>query len=82
MVDVQRVRVSGGKNAKRKDPLVLAANAKGLTLRSLAEVLKVSHALLSQARKGTSSIDKALADRIAELTGFAATKAHWPKIRS
>lgn len=83
MVGVQRVRVSSGKNAAAgKDPLVVAANAHGFTLRSLAETLKVSHALLSQARKGTSSIDRALAERIQELTGFAATKAHWPKIRA
>lgn len=90
MVTAERVRHSKG--TKKRDALVVAANAKNYTLRSLAEALKaekfeVTHSLLSQARpdeKGHAkrSIDGKLAKRIEELTGFPATKRNWPRLRS
>lgn len=90
MVTAERVRVSKGR--KKRDELVVAANTHNYTLRSLAEKLeaegfRVSHSLLSQARadaKGQAkrSISGALAKRIEELTGFAASKKNWPGLRS
>lgn len=78
MVTAERVRHSKGTST---DPLVEAANAAHFTMRSLAEKLGVSHALLSQARRGTRSIDKATAEAVEKLTGFPATKGNWPKLR-
>lgn len=80
MVNAERVRHSKGQGDT--DPLVEAANAHHYTLRSLAENLGVSHALLSQARKGTRSIEKSLAEKIEKLTGFPATRGNWPKLKS
>jgi len=77
MVHAARLRISKGRKAP--DPLVKAANAAGFTLRSLAEEVGCSHALLYQARKGDTAIRKSWAERIETLTGFAASKAHWPR---
>lgn len=63
-------------------PLVRAALERGYTLRSLAETLKCSHALLSQAASGRSSISADLAKRVEKLIGVPADRAHWPKLRS
>jgi hypothetical protein len=79
MVNAERVRHSKGQGDV--DPLVAAANAHHYTLRSLAENLGVSHALLSQARKGTRSIEKSLAEKVEKLTGFPATRGNWPKLK-
>lgn len=82
MVPAERVRHSQG-TGKNRDQLVKACNARHLTLRSLTEQLKsegfrVSHSLLSQARSGDKPIRRELAERIATLTGFAATPKNWP----
>jgi hypothetical protein len=77
MVHAARLRISKGRKAP--DPLVRAANAAGFTLRSLAEEVGCSHALLYQARKGDTAIRRSWAERIETLTGFAASKAHWPR---
>jgi len=79
MVNAARVRISGGKG--EGDPFVSALNASNFTMRSLAERLGVSHALLSQARTGKISISAELASRIEELTGFKASRKNWPKLR-
>jgi len=79
MVTAERVRHSKGSTGE--DPFRAAVNASHFTIRSLAEKLGVSHALLSQARKGARSIDKALVDEIQKLTGFPATKHNWPKLK-
>lgn len=65
---------------RARDPLVRAANAAGFTLRSLAAAVGVSVSLLSMARRQRDgrSIRRAVAERIAELTGFAASPANWP----
>ena len=78
------VRISGSKSA---DDLVVKANERHLTMRTLAELLadegfKTSQPHLSQARRGTRPMPAALAKRIKELTGFAATKANWPDLRA
>lgn len=81
MLPVARVRTSEARGGDEPDALLKALNEAGFTLRSLAEKLKVSHALLSQARKGTSSIGMDLAKQIEQLTGFKATRRNWPKLR-
>lgn len=65
---------------RAKDPLVKAANKADppLTLRSLATKVGVSHSLLSQARAGTKSIKRTVAEAIAAACGFAATAKNWP----
>lgn len=78
MVNAARVRHS---EAMADDPLVAAANAAHFTLRSLAEAVGCSHALLSKARKGERSIDARVAAEIERLIGFKATREHWPKLR-
>jgi hypothetical protein len=80
MVNAARVRISAGAD-ENPDELVAKANAAGYTLRSLAEAVKCSHVLLSQARRGTRSIRRQIVDDIERLTGFKATRAHWPRIR-
>jgi transcriptional regulator with XRE-family HTH domain len=70
--------------AKRKgcdNPLAIAADKAGYTVRSLAERLGCSAPLLSQARTGKSSIKMSLAQKIEALTGYAATKANWPDLK-
>lgn len=79
MVTAERVRHSKG--SLSGDPLKMAANTAGFTIRSLAEKINVSHALLSKARKGERSIEKALATEIQRLTGFPATKKNWPLLK-
>jgi hypothetical protein len=79
MVTAERVRHSRGSTGD--DPFRAAVNAAHYTIRSLAEKLGVSHAHLSQARRGQTSIAKALADEIQKLTGFPATKHNWPKLK-
>jgi hypothetical protein len=79
MVTAERVRHSKG--TASEDPLRAAANDAGYTIRSLAEKLSISHALLSKARKGERSIEKALAAEIQKLTGFPATKKNWPLLK-
>lgn len=80
MVTAERVRHSRG--TKKRDALVVAANAKNYTLRSLAEAVDVSHALLSQARTGKRSIEADIAKKVENLTGFKATRANWPRLKS
>lgn len=80
MVTAERLRYSAG--TESKDPLRVACNTHGFTVRSLAERLRsdgyrVSHALLFQARKG-KPIRREVAEAIAKLTGFAATGKNWP----
>ncbi len=79
MVTAERVRHSKGSTGD--DPFRAAVNAAHYTIRSLAERLGVSHAHLSQARRGQTSIAKNLADAIERLTGFPATKSNWPKLK-
>lgn len=79
MVTSERLRHSRG--SASVDPLKAAANDRGYTIRSLAEKINVSHALLSKARKGERSIERALAEEIQKLTGFAATKKNWPGLK-
>jgi hypothetical protein len=64
--------------AKTTDPLALAADASGHTLRSLAKAVGMSHVTMIQARRGERRIRQELAEKIAEITGFAATRKHWP----
>jgi hypothetical protein len=77
MVNPARVRISAGAD-EDPDELVAKANAAGYTLRSLAEAVKCSHVLLSQARRGKRSIRRAIVDDVERLTGFKATRANWP----
>lgn len=79
MVNAARVRISGGKG--EGDPFVEALNASHYTMRSLAEKLGVSHALLSRARTGDISLGADVAKRIEDLTGFKASRKNWPKLR-
>ena len=70
--------------AKRKgcdNPLAKAADKAGHTVRSLAERVGCSAALLSQARTGKSSISMDLAKKIEAITGYEATKSNWPELR-
>lgn len=61
------------------DPLVKAANAKGLTLRALAKKAGLgTHTILSMARRGERPLRRSAAKVIETLTGFAATAANWP----
>jgi hypothetical protein len=78
MVNPARVRISAGAD-ERPDELVAKANAAGYTLRSLAEAVDCSHALLSQARRGERTIKRQIAEAVEKLTGFKATKANWPR---
>jgi hypothetical protein len=80
MVNAARVRISAGAD-ENPDALVAKANAAGYTLRSLAEAVKCSHVLLSQARQGKRSIRRQIVDDVERLTGFKATRANWPRIR-
>ena len=75
-----RVRISAGAD-ENPDELVAKANAAGYTLRSLAEAVKCSHALLSQARRGERTIARSITEAVEKLTGFKATKANWPRVR-
>ena len=77
VLSAARVRISAGADAS-PDELVVKANDAGYTLRSLAEAVKCSHVLLSQARRGKRSIRRSIVDDIEKLTGFKATKANWP----
>lgn len=77
MVNAARVRMSAGAD-KNPDELVAKANAAGYTLRSLAETVKLSHSVMSMARRGRRSIRRAVAEDIERLTGFKAIKANWP----
>jgi hypothetical protein len=79
-----RLRISKGASTKDKptNTLVAAAHAAGYTLRSLAEKLGVSHSLLSLAHAGKESIGADLAKQVELLTGFAASKKNWPKLRA
>jgi len=81
MLPAARVRVSAGTAGDNPDPLIKAANEHHYTLRSLAEAVGCSHALLSQARAGQRSIGADVAKKIEELIGFKATKRNWPKLR-
>lgn len=76
MVPAARLRIS--KSKAKVDPLTAAANAAGLTLRSLAERIGCSHAHLYQARRGSVGMRTMWAQEIERLTGFAASKANWP----
>lgn len=82
----QTARLHHSRGARRKtgntNPLALAADKAGHTVRSLAETVGCSAALLSQARGGIRSISMDLAKKIEAVTGFAATPANWPKLRS
>jgi hypothetical protein len=77
MLNAARVRMSAGAD-ETPDNLVAKANAAGYTLRSLAEAVKCSHALLSQARRGIRSIRREIVEDVERLTGFKATRANWP----
>ena len=77
MVNAARVRMSMAADAV-PDELVAKANAAGYTLRSLAEAVKCSHAVLSQARRGKRSLRRAIVEDIERLIGFKAIRANWP----
>lgn len=69
--------------------LRLACNEAGTTIRGLAKEarLRTRHKRLSQAQlslaaQGMRPIDADLATWIAERTGYAATSANWPKLRT
>jgi transcriptional regulator with XRE-family HTH domain len=77
VANAARLRMSQGADAV-PDELVAKANAAGYTLRSLAEAVKCSHAVLSQARRGKRSLRRAIVEDIERLIGFPATRANWP----
>ena len=79
MLSSRRRQVSRARASQ--DPLVIACDSAGLTLRMLAERVGCSHALLSAARAGRYSIRRELAERIQSLVGFQATRENWPKIK-
>lgn len=82
MVSAARAHISAGKskgaNEGASDPLIEAANAKGHTMRSLAEAVGVPASIISRARKGSRRIKRSAAQAIEKLTGFPATAANWP----
>lgn len=59
------------------DALVRAANKAKLTLRALAAAAGVSPSNLSMARRGERPIPRSAAEKVAALTGFAATASNW-----
>lgn len=81
--EADRLRVLQRPPPETQDPLRLTAYKAGYTLRSLAKVLKAegwraSYQYIRLANSGASKIRRGLAERIEELTGFRATRAHWP----
>lgn len=69
---------AGGQNGNTDE--VVTAGSVRVSLRAVAEAVGVSHALLSQARKGTRRIRKSMAEQIEALTpSLPATKKTWPK---
>lgn len=83
MHTVERQRHARGARGDAKTrKLREAALAAGYTLRSLAEKLDTSQAQLSRAAQGTRPMDRALAERVNEAIGYAATAANWPRLRS
>ncbi len=81
MVSAARAHISAGKsreaNAGERDPLIIAANAKGHTMRSLGEAAGVPASIISRARKGTRRIKRSAAKAIEKLCGFPASEANW-----
>lgn len=77
MVSEHRVAISKGRTPR--NPFMAKVQASGLTLRSLADKLKVPVSLLSMYRTGGGRpIPRDRAERIAKLTGWPADLAHWP----
>ena len=85
MAPTQSARLNHSRGSRAKtgnvNPLAIAADKAGHTVRSLAETIGCSAALLSQARAGVRAISLDLANKIETLTGFEASKANWPKLR-
>jgi len=59
----------------------LTRGGRQLSLRDLAEEAGTTASLLSQAHGGTRSIALALARKVEALTGLAATRRNWPRLR-
>jgi hypothetical protein len=88
MQSVARMHIS---ESKAEDPLQVAANAAGYTMRTLeaelrAEGYRCSRQFLMQCRRGDANIRESLAKRIEDKLGkddkgrarFAATRKNWP----
>lgn len=73
-----RLAFSAGR-ANKRNPLIAKANDSGFTIRSLAAAVDMSPTGITLARKGEKTIRRSAAEKIAELTGFAATKKNWPR---
>ena len=88
MVSAARAHISAGRSASenkgKADPLVLAASAKGHTMRSLAQLIeaetgrKTPASIISRARRGTRRIRLTAARVIEKATKFRAIAGNWP----
>lgn len=73
MVAAHRIAISTGRTAEG-DELARAAQAAGMSLRTLAKKVGVSPGLLSRARSGEKGLRRDVADKIQRLTGYPASR--------
>lgn len=70
----------GDQSGNRRDTVVTGKRQVRVSLRAVAEAVGVSHAYLSQARKGLRRIKRSTARQIAAITpDLPATEETWPK---
>lgn len=73
-----RIRLGKSLGTGNDDLLIVATQKAGHSLRSLAEKVGVSVALLSMARDGQRPLRFEVAKAVEDITGFAATRKNWP----
>lgn len=76
VTDEHRFNIAKGQ--KRGDAFLKAITAKGYTQGTLADAIDIKPALLSMYRNGKRPIPRDRAERVEALTGWKATKGHWP----
>lgn len=67
---------SAGKG--KGDPMIVALNAAGYSVRSIAPKVGATASAISMARRGDRPIKRAVAEKIQQLTRYKATGANWP----